>query len=150
MNAWTNYTNWWRYSQAPFVPAATSIPIGGYSGINIPAMQQDIIRQMRIVCDGNEIQEIKPLQYFNQLSSWKYATGMFPPGLAIYSFALDTSKWMKPSGSLNTSRVKNFQIDIDPWPLPPNPLYLLDYIVYVESINFLVIEGGMGGMKYAT
>jgi hypothetical protein len=150
MNAWTNYTNWWRYLQAPFVPAATSIPIGGYSGINIPAMQQDIIRQMRIVCDGNEIQEIKPLQYFNQLSSWKYATGVFPPGLAIYSFALDTSKWIKPSGSLNTSRVKNFQIDIDPWPLPPNSLYLLDYTIYVETINFLVIEGGMGGMKYAT
>lgn len=150
MNAWTNYTNWWRYLQAPFVPAITSVPIGGYSGINIPAMQQDIIRNMRIICDGNEIQELKSLQYFNQLSSWKYATGVFPPGLAIYSFALDSSKWMKPSGTLNTSRVKNFQLDIDPWPLPQNPVFLLDYNIYVESINFLVIEGGMGGMKYAT
>jgi hypothetical protein len=151
MNAWTNYTNWWRYGQSPFVPAYSSAGlIGGHSGTNITSMQQDIVRQIRVVCDGNEVQEIKPLTYFNQVSSWKYATGVFPPGLAIYSFALDTSKWTKPSGSLNTSRVKNFQIDLDPWPLPQNTMYLIHYTVYVESINFLVIEGGMGGMKYAT
>ena len=150
LNAWTNYTNWWRYGQAPFIPAISGIPEGGSSGINGESMQQDIIRQMRIICDGNDAQEIKPLQYFNELSSWRYATGVFPPGLAIYSFALDTSKWMKPSGSLNTSRVKNFQIDIDPWPLATDTMYLINYIVYVESINFLVIEGGMGGMKYAS
>jgi Major capsid protein N-terminus/Large eukaryotic DNA virus major capsid protein len=150
LNSWTNYTNWWRYPLAPFVPAITSVPFGGYSGINVPGIQQDIIRQMRIVCDGNDAQEIKPTSYFTQLSSWKYASGVFPPGLAIYSFALDTSKWMKPSGSLNTSRVKNFQLDIDPWPLAQNSMFTINYSVYVESINFLVIEGGMGGMKYAT
>jgi hypothetical protein len=150
LNSWTNYTNWWLYPHAPFIPAYSAIPSGGYSGTLIPAMQQDIINNIRIMCDGNEIQELKALQYFNELSSWKYATGVFPPGLAIYSFALDTSKWMKPSGSLNTSRVKNFQIDIDPWPLAANSLFAYNYSVYVESINFLVIEGGMGGMKYAT
>jgi hypothetical protein len=56
---------------------------------------------------------------------------------------------MKPSGSLNTSRVKNFQIDIEPWPLVTDSKYAFDFNVYVESINFLVVEGGMGGMKYA-
>jgi hypothetical protein len=150
LNAWTNYTNWWRVGQSPFISVPTTIPNGGYSGTNIVSMQQDIIRNIRILCDGNEIQEIKPLQFFKELSSWKYATGVFPPGLAIYSFALDTSKWMKPSGSLNTSRVKNFQIDIDCWPLATDTQYAINYSVYVESINFLVIEGGMGGMKYAT
>jgi hypothetical protein len=149
-NAWTNYTNWWLYPHAPFIPAVAAIPIGGSSGSNGTAIQQDIIRQMRILCDGNEIQEIKPLQYYNELSSWKYATGVFPPGLAIYSFALDTSKWTKPSGTLNTSRVRKFQIDIDVWPLASDTNYTYDHIVYVESLNFFVVEGGMGGMKYAT
>jgi len=149
MNAWTNYTNWWRYGYSPFIPAASAAIPSGYSGINIVGMQQDLLRNIRIVCDGNEAQEIKPLKYFNELSSWKYATGVFPPGLAIYSFALDTSKWTKPSGSLNTSRVKNFQLDLDPWPLAQNSLFAINYDVYVESINFLVIEGGMGGIKYA-
>jgi hypothetical protein len=151
LNNWVNYTNWWRYPLAPFLPASSSQSvIGGYSGLNSPAMQKDIIRQIRIVCDGNEIQEIKPLQYFRELSSWKYATGVFPHGLAIYSFALDTSKWIKPSGTLNTSRVKKFQLDVDIWPLAQDTKFLIEYDVYVESLNFLVIEGGMGGMKYAT
>jgi len=148
LNAWTNYTNWWRYGQAPFIPAASGI-FSGYSGTNIVSMQEDLIRNIRIVCDGNEVQEQKPLQFFKELSSWKYATGVFPPGLAIYSFALDTSKWIKPSGSLNTSRVKNFQLDIEPWPLAQDTKFAITYSVFVESINFLVIEGGMGGMKYA-
>jgi len=150
LNAWTNFTNWWLYPNAPFIPAFSSIPVGGYSGQLQAGLQQDIINNIRIVCDGNEIQELKPLQYFNEISSWKYASGVFPPGLAIYSFALDTSKWIKPSGSLNTSRVKNFQIDIDPWPIVTGSLFAYNFSVYVESINFLIIEGGMGGMKYAT
>lgn len=151
LNAWTNYTNWWLYPQAPFIPTKSPIPGGkASSGLNGVAVQQDIIRQMRILCDGNEIQEIKQLQYFNELSSWRYATGVFPPGLAIYSFALDSSKWMKPSGTLNTSRVRKFQLDLDMWPLRSDTNYLFDFIVYVESLNFFVVEGGMGGMKYAT
>jgi len=150
-NAWTNYTNWWLYPSAPYVSAAIDVPINlGSSGSLVPAIQKDIIRQIRVVCDGNEIQEAKPLQYFNELSSWKYASGVFPAGLAIYSFALDSSKWMKPSGSLNTSRVKMFQLDIDMWPLAVDSNFMMDYMIYVESLNFFVVEGGMGGMKYAT
>lgn len=149
LNAWTNYTNW-LHSSAPFIPPSSVIGGVGCSGILVAGLQQDIIRQIRILCDGNEIQEAKPLQYFKELSSWKYAAGLFPPGLAIYSFALDTSKWMKPSGSLNTSRVKNFQIDLDVWPLIPNNNYTYNFAIYVESLNFFVVEGGMGGMKYAT
>jgi hypothetical protein len=149
-NSWTNYTNWWQYPMAPFVPTRSQIPTGGSSGLNGVGIQRDIIRQIRVVCDGNEIQEIKPLQYFNELSSWRYATGVFPPGLAIYSFALDTSKWTKPSGTLNTSRVRKFQLDIDMWPLATTTNYQYNYSVYVESLNFFVVEGGMGGMKYAT
>jgi hypothetical protein len=151
LNRWINYTNWWLYPNAPFIPTATAIPsMLGSSGLNGIGIQRDIIRQMRVLCDGNEIQEPKPLQYFNELSSWRYATGVFPPGLGIYSFALDTSNWTKPSGTLNTSRVKKFQVDIDVWPLNTESMYSYNHIVYVESLNFFVIESGMGGMKYAT
>jgi hypothetical protein len=149
-NDWTNYTNWWTYPQAPYVPNQTVLAGYGTSGVLSVATQRDIIRQIRILCDGNEAQEIKPLQYFNEISSWKYANGVFPPGLAIYSFALNTSEWNKPSGTLNTSRVKNFQIDIDPWPLANDTNFLMNFTIYVESLNFFVVEGGMGGMKYAT
>ena len=107
----------------------------GNSGLLIPGSQQDIVRQLRILCDGNEIQEMKQNQYFHEVSSWKYAAGVFPKGLLIYSFALDTSKWMKPSGSLNTSRVKNFQIDLDPWPQASGTNYTFDFLIYVESLK---------------
>jgi len=148
LNMWTNYTNWYT-SNAPYLPSPF-IPPEGSSGLLLAGSQEDIIRSLRILCDGNEIQELKPTQYFHELSSWKYASGVFPKGLSIYSFALDTSNWMKPSGTLNTSRVKKFQIDVDPWPLALNTRYLYDFIIYVESLNFFVVEGGMGGMKYAT
>ena len=154
-NNWVNLTNWYNSTSAPFFSPSNAVYDSGIrsvgiSGYLIAGSQEDIIRQLRILCDGNEIQEVKPIQYFQELSSWKYATGLFPKGLTIYSFALNTSKWMKPSGTLNTSRVKNFQIDLDPWPLAADTNYTYDFIVYVESLNFLVIEGGMGGMKYAT
>jgi hypothetical protein len=139
------------YPNAPYIPNISGVPSGyGTSGQLAPAVQQDIIRHIRILCDGNEVQEAKPVQYFKELSSWKYATGVFPAGLSIYSFALHSSNWMKPSGTLNTSRVKNFQIDIDMWPLTQDTNFLMDYVVYVESLNFFVVEGGMGGMKYAS
>jgi len=149
-NDWTNYTNWWQYPKAPFIPNVSQLLLYGSSGQLVPAIQQDIIRQIRILCDGNEIQEAKDVNYFKDISSWKYAHGVFPAGLSIYSFALDTSNWMKPSGSLNTSRVRKFQVDVDMWPLASNSNFLMDYVIYVESINFFVVEGGMGGMKYAT
>jgi hypothetical protein len=51
---------------------------------------------------------------------------------------------------LNTSRVKKFQVDIDNWPLVSDTNFTYNYVIYVESLNFFVVEGGMGGMKYAT
>ena len=149
-NDWTNYTNWWKYPMAPFVPSNSTSITYGTSGVNSQGIQQDIIRDIRIVCDGNEIQEVKPLQYFRELTSWKNTTGVFPPGLAVYSFALDSSRWTKPSGTLNTSRVRKFQVDIGVNDLPANTNYMFEYVIYVETLNYFVVESGMGGMKYAT
>jgi hypothetical protein len=55
----------------------------------------------------------------------------------------------QPCGSVNASRIRNFQIEVDVYPLPVNTNYVYDLNVYVENINFLVIDGGMGGLKYA-
>jgi hypothetical protein len=40
-------------------------------------------------------------------------------------------------------------VEVDVHPLPVNTNYVYDLNIYVENINFLVIEGGMGGLKYA-
>jgi len=66
----------------------------------------------------------------------------------VYNFALH-SPTTQPSGSLNASRIKNFQVEVDVYPLPPNTTYVYNITIYVDSINYFVVEGGMGGVKYA-
>jgi hypothetical protein len=150
-NQWTNYTNWYRYPIAPFLPSNNPIGGVGSTGVLVPGTQLDLIQQMRVLADGNEIQEIKPLSFYREQTSWANSEGQLPPdGLAIYSFSLENSKWWKPSGSLNSSRTKNLQLDIQPYPLIQSTNYLVDYFIYVETINWFVVEAGMGGLKFMT
>jgi hypothetical protein len=107
-----------------------------------------IIRALRVLCDGNEIQEEKPIDYFTKIVPWKYITGFPKTIVPVYSFSL-TSPTVQPSGSINSSRVRNFQIEVDVYPLPSGTTYTYDLTIYVENINFFEIASGMGGLKYA-
>jgi hypothetical protein len=150
-NDFANFTNWYTYPYYPFAswPSTTTPPPPlNYSGLLLPGMQQDMIRSIHVLCDGNEIQETKNVDFFTEYSMYKYATGIGQPGLPLYSFQLENSP-VQPSGSLNASRIRNFQIDMDFWPLPTNTTYVYDIDIYVENINFLEIVSGMGGLKYA-
>ena len=66
----------------------------------------------------------------------------------IYPFGL-TSPNVQPDGSVNSSRIRVFQLDLNVYPLPPNTFYTYNVAVYVESLNWVNIAGGMGGLKYA-
>ena len=145
-NDFANFTNWYSYPNYPFVP--TPGITGNYSGTLLAALQRDMIRSIHVLCDGNEIQETKNTDFFTEYSPYKYAKGTGQAGLSLYSFQLDNSP-TQPSGSLNASRIRNFQIDMDFWPLPVNTTYTYDIDIYVENINFLEIVSGMGGLKYA-
>jgi hypothetical protein len=68
--------------------------------------------------------------------------------MPIISFAL-TSPGEQPSGSVNASRIRLFQVEINPYPLPINSTYKYDLIIYAETINFFIVENGNGGLKYA-
>ena len=145
-NDFANFTNWYTYPNYPFI--ATPGVVVNYSGQLLAGMQQDMIRSIHVLCDGNEIQETKNVDYFTEYSTYRYSKGIGQPGLALYSFQLQNSA-TQPSGSLNASRIRNFQIDMDFWPLPLNTTYVYDIDIYVENINFLEIVSGMGGVKYA-
>lgn len=146
-NDFANFTNWYTYPNYPFTvtPGVTGI---SYSGLLLAGMQQEMIRSIHVLCDGNEIQETKPVDFFTSYSTYKYGIGVGQPGLPLYSFQLENSP-IQPSGSLNASRIRNFQIDMDFWPLPLNTTYTYDIDTYIENINFLEIVSGMGGLKYA-
>ena len=150
-NDFANFTNWFTYPYAPFLPTPTilrALQQGSTSGILIPNSQQDIIRGIRILCDGNEIQEPKPVDYFTRISTYRYAKGIGQDGLPLYSFQLGQSP-TQASGSINASRIRNFQVDLDVYPLPANTTYTYDVTIYVENLNWFEVVSGMGGLKYA-
>ena len=150
-NDFANFTNWWNYPQTPFAPTPGLTPLNtktNSSGLLIPQGQPGILRTLRVVCDGNEIQEEKPIDFFTKITPWKQMSGRSREFLPAYSFALH-SPTTQPAGSINASRIKNFQVEVDFYPLPVNTNYVYDLTIYVENINWFEVAGGMGGLKYA-
>jgi hypothetical protein len=149
-----NYTNWVNPNKAPWLPTpGPTIPqiVNLVSGPLIPATQPQILRTLRVLLDGNEIQEEKPIQYYTKVSPFRTLTGASLPEsqyLPSINFAL-SSPHDQPSGSINASRIRLFQLDVDPYPLPLNPTYVYELTVYAENINFFTVESGYGGLKYA-
>ena len=144
-NDFANFTNWCNWPTAPYSPNPDA-PFS--SGLLLPNAQIDMIRAVRILCDGNEIQEQKPVEFFSKLSTFRYTSGIGQEGLPIYSFQLH-SPTTQPSGSINASRIRNFQIEVDVYPLPAETTYTYDLRIYVENINWFEVASGMGGLKYA-
>jgi hypothetical protein len=149
-----NYTNWVLATRGPWLPTpGGTIPqnIQFTTGPFIPATQPEVLRSLRVILDGNELQEEKPIQYFTRVQPYRTLTGASLPEsqyLPTVNFAL-TSPHDQPSGSVNASRIRLFQLDIDPYPLPLNSTYVYELIVFAENINFFTVESGYGGLKFA-
>lgn len=150
-NDFANFTNWWNYPYPPHVPTQGLSLMNTKafsSGILVPQGQMEIIRKIRVLCDGNEIQEEKTVDYYTKITPWKSLTGFTNKMIPVVNFALHSPN-TQPAGSLNASRIKNFQVEVDFFPLPVNTTYVYDLTIYVENINFFEVQGGMGGLKYA-
>jgi hypothetical protein len=148
-----NYTNWWNYPTRPKiqtqVPSDSQfIETGNATGLLVPNGQLDIIQSLRVLTDGNEIQEAKPTSFFTNLTAFKYLSGGANRHIPVYTFELQSPS-AQPTGSLNSSRVRRFQLDVQIYPLPPNSTYIYSMNIYVENINFFLVESGMGDNKYA-
>lgn len=150
-NDFSNLTNWWNFPHPPYSPTPGQSPmnISAFSsGILVPQGQMNILRSIRVLCDGNELQEEKPIEFFTKITPFRYVTGSPKTLIPIYSFALHSPS-TQPSGSINSSRIRNFQVEVDVYPLPTNTTYTYDLTIYVENINFFEVASGMGGIKYA-
>ena len=150
-NDFSNFTNWWNFPHPPYspTPGQTPMNISAFSsGVLVPQGQMNILRSIRVLCDGNELQEEKPVEFFTKISPFRYVTGSPKTLIPIYSFALHSPS-TQPSGSINSSRIRNFQVEVDVYPLPTNTTYTYDLTIYVENINFFEVTSGMGGIKYA-
>jgi hypothetical protein len=151
-NQTANFSNWINPLKAPFLPAAGGWPqnvnLTSATGNAVLYGQRSIVAALAVLGDGNLLQEEKPLEYFTQVVPWKYLTGIPDPELIVYPFALH-SPTTQPDGSINSSRIKLFQVDLQVYPLPGNSFYQYDITIYVESLNWVNVSSGMGGLKYA-
>jgi len=153
-NQVANYTNWVNPTKAPWLatPGASLVQnLLMSSGTLVPNAQPQIINTLRVLLDGNEYQEEKPIDYYTNVQQYRTVSGGSLPEsqyMPIINFSLNSPD-DQPSGSINASRIRIFQLDLNPWALPVNPTYVYDVTVFAENINFFVIESGYGGLKYA-
>lgn len=174
-NQRSNLTNWMypTKDKRPFaVPVNNLIPnsyvIGnnvyplGRSGLNVQGLQRRILRNMFITANGQPLFDSQDPEYFTEYVGYRYLKGNSMPysdyGLAtqaemwplhVYSFALDASSVEQPSGTLNTSKINKLELDIDVEQIPTLANYTYELNVYVETLNFLEIRAGLGGLKFA-
>ena len=150
-NDFANLTNWWNFPYPPYHPTPNQTEMNTRafaSGLLVPQGQMGILRTLRVLGDGNELQEEKPIDYFTKINPWKYADGQPKTLIPIYSFALKSPS-PQPSGSINVSRIRNFQVEVDVYPLPTGTTYTYDLSIYVENLNWFEVASGTGGLKYA-
>ena len=137
------------------------IPVGS-TGINLAGLQRTIAGSAFLTANGQPLFDAEDQEYFSEYTPYRYLTGNGTPyadsGLATqsemwpvyaYSFALDGSSIEQPKGTLNTSRIDRLELDIDVAPIPVGANYTYELQVFVETINFLEITSGMGGLKFA-
>ena len=154
-NQISNFSNWINPLKPPFIPSGTILnpwpaPVNLYfaTGNYVLNGQRSIMRALTVLGDGNQLQEEKPVEYFTQVVPWKYLKGIPDPELLVYPFGL-SSPSTQPDGSINSSRIKLFQLDLNVYPLPTNSFYTYNITVYVESLNWVSVSSGTGGLKYA-
>jgi len=134
----------------------------GRSGLNIAGTQRRILRDIFLTANGQPLFNAQDSAYFSEYVPYRYHKGDGMPfndlGLATqtemwpihaYSFALDASAPDQPTGTLNTSRIDRFEMDVDVEPIPFLANYTYELQVFVETLNFLEISSGMGGLKFA-
>jgi hypothetical protein len=172
-NQSTNLTNWMYTlgSQRPFVtptPPATAYPNStttgpiGRTGINLQGIQRDILLNAFFTANGNALFDSEDKDYFQKYVPFRYMEGNSVPVQALgdatqyemwpinaYSFSLNGSSVQQPSGTLNTSRIDRLEMDVDVAPIPYLAGYTYNLYTFVETLNFLEISAGLGGLKFA-
>jgi hypothetical protein len=118
--------------------------------------------QARILGNGNEIFALESEPYFSEYQVWRTQQGGATPYEAngiktqtslwpvyAYSFALNGSDALQPSGTINTSRFDTFQLDLDVESIPTGSFYQYQMSIFAETYNFIEFRSGMAGLKYA-
>lgn len=145
-NDWENMTNWIDPYVAPRLDGTGVAATLGNSGVNIATSQREIIRTAKLILGGEDFTEDKTGKFYSTVQLYERCNGLGHPGLYIMSFELGHQN-AQPTGTLNMSFYRKITLDTDVYP----PISGLTHtiVVYVETVNFLHIENGLGGLTIA-
>jgi hypothetical protein len=162
-NDYINLSNWKSLSQAPYWPSSGgAVP---NSGRLIPYTQRDVLKSARLLIAGNEMFESRPAPFFEHHQAYfgvpqtggsaavTAGSGIRPEDVMapIYqlNFALNGGDHSQPTGTLNASRLREIQLEVEPWPLDPYSLFAYDFTVFCENLNVVKYLNGMAGLAFA-
>jgi hypothetical protein len=128
-NMWDNYTNWPNPDRAPWTVNTLDVPTSLYaSGQNqvTSVFPRESVVDGVILFDGNERLQVKPVEYYSLIQTYRFADGTAPlqlPGVYMYSFGLNNSEY-QPSGAANGSTINKAVLRLtllQPLPAPNQP-----------------------------
>jgi len=148
------------YNPVPY-PGIVNASLGR-TGINLAGIQRDILLNTFVTANGNALFDSQDKDYFEKYVPFRYMNGGSIPNevlgeasqyemwpISAYSFSLNGSSVQQPTGTLNTSRIDRLEMDVDVWPIPYLARYTYNLYTFVETLNFLEISSGLGGLKFA-
>tara|TARA_Y100000389_G_scaffold204224_1_gene255672 strand:- start:1860 stop:3671 length:1812 start_codon:yes stop_codon:yes gene_type:complete len=124
---------------------------------NFEYYNQDVIKSSRLLFDGNERYSSQNSDFFKFLQSYQHNFKIDKPGIFLYSFSLDPTKY-QPSGACNLSRQSNVQLEIETSLIKPlTPIgqnfnyqpYQYNIYIYAVNYNILRIMSGMAGTAFS-
>ena len=121
--------------------------------------KKNIIENIKLIFNGNTRIESKDTDYFNLVQSFEHHNRRLKEGIHLYSFSLNPEDF-QPSGSCNFSKIENFKIELDlglktnvkeiPVNSSTNQNYFnYNFNIYAVNYNILMINTGMGFLKYS-
>lgn len=111
---------------------------GNFMGKN----KQHMLKSAKLLFNGQDRIEQKPVEYFSLIEPWQYHKGSPPDGVYVISFSLEPEEF-QPSGACNMSRINKVQLC-----LVLNPDVLCDVFVYATNYNFYRVISGMGNVAF--
>jgi hypothetical protein len=142
-----------------------------------PQNQKNILTFMGILFDGSYRENVLPATYYGRIQQYRRCPGNCPEGLFVYSFGGNTDNAsLQPTGSVCLSEYSKVVLELSTIYPPLDPLaqsmavcdpqtnaviatnkpswriyeYSFNMAFFCELWNFVIVENGNAGLKWAT
>ncbi len=163
INNWNNYTNWTLENIPPYSAQYNKYENVYYNSNNLSYLfynrldsnttdesrhfqmkyfNENIITSIGLTFDGTDIEERKPVDFYNLNQIYQYYPRKIKKGIYVYSFSLEPDSH-HPTGSINFSKIKNAYIELNlenDIPRNTNNRKLYGYTIHIYSIHYNILN----------